>query len=758
MRRWNRSTPGGQVFQDHSGFRWVRVKRLITLLVFALAGLTVWLMPTALAWNRTASPTADSIADALPARLPLIGSGTLLRVVQVRWIGSDPYAADPFTGRPWRRLSRAEMQQVGWNSYAIEQFGTPRQRQLALTFDDGPDPRNTPPLLDLLSRYHVPATFFDIGENVMAHPDLYRREVREGHLVGNHTYTHPQLSSHGSSRDHLQLVTTSRLMRGLDGPAVRYFRPPYGGDDADSIEAAGAAILEAQQDGMATATFDVDTNDWQYGPHRTIPVPPLDGAGHVLLMHDGGGDRTDTLVLVEKLIRSAKAKGYTFTTLDALASAPVRGQARSAPALIDRVTYWALWAVRELPGAVLQFLFVLGVGTMILVTSGNVVLALIVRRRDSRRAPPDHQPFVTVLIAAYNEAAVIEKTLLAVRASRYPALEAIVVDDGSTDGTVEILHRIAGTWPALRVIEARHGGKAAALNRGLTAARAEVVVTFDADTVVLPDTVGNLARHFADERLGALAGLVKVGNRRGLLARWQSLEYISGITVERMAQSLLGAVMIVPGACAAWRRSAVLSVGGYSTDTLAEDCDLTLKLQHAGWRIGQDIDAMALTEAPTKPRALVRQRSRWMFGNLQAIWKHRTMLGRSRYGVLGLLVMPYAVVSNQLPLVFLPFVYLILVRALLIGHDAPVWLYLGGLTAFQFVVALCAVLMARERLWHLLIVPIYRLIYEPLRTYLLYASAIAILRGRPVGWSKVPRANSVRLPEAKAAAPAASVS
>src|SRR6266496_992116 len=754
-RRRARSTPDGQVFQDHSGFRWLRVKRAVTLALLGLAALTVWLMPQALAWDRSAAPSADSIADSFPARLPLLGSGTLLRVVQVRWVGSDPYAADPLTGKPWRRLSPAEMRRVGWSSYAIERFGTLPARRLVLTFDDGPDPRNTPALLALLSRYRVPATFFDIGENVLAHPDLYRREVRGSHLIGNHTYTHAQLSSHGSSRDHLELVTTSRLMRGLDGPDVRYFRPPYGGDDQDSIESAGAAILEAQQDGMVTASFDIDTNDWQYGPHRTIPVPPLDGAGHILLMHDGGADRSSTLALVEKLIRQAKADGYTFGTLDAL-SADVPAQTRSAPSPTDRLTYWALWAVRNLPGAVLRFLFVLGAGTMILVSAANIVLALIVQHRRVRRPPPDHQPFVTVLIAAYNEAAVIEKTLRSVRESRHPALEVVVVDDGSTDGTRDILHRIAATWPALRVIQGRHGGKARALNSGLAAARGEVVVTFDADTVVLPETVGNLARHFADARVGAVAGQVKVGNRRGLLTRWQSLEYIAGITIDRMAQSLLQAVMIVPGACAGWRRSAVLSVGGYSTDTLAEDCDLTLTLQQTRWRIGQDTDAVAFTEAPATSRALLRQRSRWMFGNLQAIWKHRVMLGRARYGALGLLVMPYAVISILVPLLFLPFVYAIVVQALLTGHDAPVLLYVGGLTAFQFVTALCAVLMERERPWHLLVVPVYRVINEPLRTYLLYASAIAVLRGRAVGWNKVARTNSVRPPERRRPAPARS--
>src|SRR5919197_2256587 len=117
------STPDAQVFHDHSGLRWLRVKRVVTLLLLGRAGLTVLLMPKALAWDRSAAPSADSIADSFPPRLPLVGSGTLLRVVQVRWVGSHPYAADPFTGKVWRRLSQAEMQGIGWSRYAVERFG-----------------------------------------------------------------------------------------------------------------------------------------------------------------------------------------------------------------------------------------------------------------------------------------------------------------------------------------------------------------------------------------------------------------------------------------------------------------------------------------------------------------------------------------------------------------------------------------------------------------------------------------------------------
>jgi biofilm PGA synthesis N-glycosyltransferase PgaC len=285
------------------------------------------------------------------------------------------------------------------------------------------------------------------------------------------------------------------------------------------------------------------------------------------------------------------------------------------------------------------------------------------------------------------------------------------------------------------------------LNRALAEVRTELVVTFDADTVIGPGTVEALVRHFVDPRVAAVAGQVRVGNRRGLLTRWQSLEYLTAIGLDRTAQSLLGAIMVVPGACAAWRRSAVLAAGGFDPRTLAEDCDLTLSLQRAGWRIEQDHDAVALTEVPQSARSLVRQRFRWMFGTLQAVWKQRAMLLRPRYGALGLVVMPYSVLSVVVPLVFLPVAYWLIVQSVLAGDLRTVLLYLGVLTGLHLVMATVAVALMRERWWHLLVVPVYRVIYEPLRTYLLYSTALAVLRGRMVGWDKLTRTNTVSFPD-----------
>jgi cellulose synthase/poly-beta-1,6-N-acetylglucosamine synthase-like glycosyltransferase/peptidoglycan/xylan/chitin deacetylase (PgdA/CDA1 family) len=737
------------VFLDESGARWRMVKRVIILAVLVTVGGIAWFLPRALTPDAAADPRVrggdTAVLDSLPDRLPVVGRGEMLRVFRVDYVNSSPYAVDPFTGARWRPLTQAEMQQIAYSQYGVDRFAQLADKQLALTFDDGPDPRNTPQLLDLLSRYGARATFFDTGENVLAHPGLFRREVEEGHLVGNHTMRHVDFSEHDSARNLAEVVTADRVMRSIGGYGTGFFRLPYGGNDVDSISANGYGILLAQQTGHYAASFDIDTDDYLYGPGRTVPLPELDGGGHVLLMHDGGNDHAATLVLVERLLKAAKAQGYTFVTM---ASLHPDGPASFGPApasLTDRLTHWTFWGAHVLPGLLVQILFVLGAGTMAVVSVATVALALVERRRRRRRVwDPDYHPAVTVVIAAYNEERVIAKTIASLRRSTYRDLEVLVVDDGSTDGTADAVRAV--DWHRVRVVTRPNGGKASALNLALTEVRSDLVITFDADTVVRPSTVGVLVRHFADPRVGAVAGQVKVGNRRGLITRWQSLEYLTAIGLDRTAQSLLGAIMVVPGACAAWRRTAVLEAGGFDHRTLAEDCDLTLSLQRAGWRVEQDHDAIALTEVPQSPRSLVKQRFRWMFGTLQAVWKQRRMLLRPRYGVLGLVVMPYTVLSVLVPLVFLPLAYWLVVDSLLQGDVHTVLIYLGVLTAFHFVMAVVAVALMKERWWHLLVVPVYRVIYEPLRAYLLYSTALAVLRGRMVGWNKLDRHGTVVFP------------
>ncbi len=242
---------------------------------------------------------------------------------------------------------------------------------------------------------------------------------------------------------------------------------------------------------------------------------------------------------------------------------------------------------------------------------------------------------------------------------------------------------------------------------------------------------------------------MKVGNRRNLLTAWQSLEYLTGICVSPVAEGQLHAIMIAPGACAAWRRDVVLAAGGWPGDTLAEDCDLTLAIHRIGYRVEQENGAVAWTEAPLSVRALVRQRIRWTYGNLQAYRKHRDMVFRARFGWLGLLVMPVALDSLLVPLLFLPLTYVLAALSLAGGNWRSIVLFTAFVTGVQLVMSIMAVATAHERRAHLLVVPVYRLIWEPLRFFVLYASVYKALKGRAAGWYRPRRTGTVRPPGAQ---------
>jgi cellulose synthase/poly-beta-1,6-N-acetylglucosamine synthase-like glycosyltransferase len=268
-------------------------------------------------------------------------------------------------------------------------------------------------------------------------------------------------------------------------------------------------------------------------------------------------------------------------------------------------------------------------------------------------------------------------------------------------------------------------------------------VTLDADTILIPRTIGRLIRHFiADKsgRLGAVAGVVRVGNRgRNLLTRWQALEYVTQVGIERAAQDVMGAITIVPGACAAWRKAAIQAAGGYTNVTLAEDCDLSLSLHRAGWRVTQDDEAIAFTEVPENVDTLLNQRIRWTFGTLQAIWKHQDLLFRPRYGFLGLYVLPQYAITVILPIVFMPFIVFMGVRTAQVqGIQVVLYYFLLFMTAHLLIAAI-GILLMRENWRHLLMVPVYRIVFEPLRAYLLYTAVYMAVRGVRAGWNKAAR-------------------
>lgn len=245
-----------------------------------------------------------------------------------------------------------------------------------------------------------------------------------------------------------------------------------------------------------------------------------------------------------------------------------------------------------------------------------------------------HLPPVTIIVPAYNEGAVIGAAIKSLLELDYPAYEVLVVDDGSSDNTREVVAALEGRYGdvTVRLVCKGNGGKATALNTGLALARHDFVLCMDGDSRLAPQTLKVAMRHFSDPRVAAVAGNVKVANRQTLWTRLQALEYIEGLNMARRAQGFLRVVNIVPGPIGVFRREVLLNLNGYDTDTFAEDADLTLKLLTAGWHLVYDDGAQAWTEAPESLLDLLKQRYRWTRGILQALKKRAAWLVGPRHG------------------------------------------------------------------------------------------------------------------------------
>ncbi|MBK8507200.1 MAG: glycosyltransferase [Candidatus Competibacter sp.] len=644
-------------------------------------------------------------------------------------------------------------------------------RKVALTFDDGPDARYTPQILDALRKAGVPGTFFIIGANGELNPDLLRREVDEGHEIGNHTFTHPNISSISSTQFQLELSATQRLLASAVGRHSLLFRPPYAVDaEPETVDQIRPVEWAAEQ-GYLVVGMQIDPDDWQRPGvdeivRRTVAEAER-GEGNMILLHDAGGDRGQTVEAIPKIVEALRAKGFQFVTVSDLLG-------RSRDAVMPPVppdTQWQLWWDKAAFGflnwsaALIHWLFLLGIvlGIARLLLIGS--LALYQRWRKRRSAfDPTYAPSVAVVVPAYNEEKVIVQTIASLLASEHPQrFEIIVVDDGSSDATYRAALETFANDPRVRVFTKPNGGKPAALNFGLAQTDAEIVVALDADTVFTRDTIIKLVRHFADPRIGAVAGNAKVGNRINLLTRWQALEYITSQNLDRRAFDVLDCITVVPGAVGAWRRALILQAGGFTHLTLAEDADLTMAIRRLGYAISYEDEAVALTEAPDTVRAFVRQRYRWMYGTLQAAWKHRDALFRPRHGALGFVALPNIMVFQVFFPLISPIIDLLLVWSLGAAafnywqHPAEfsadalwqVLFYYALFVTVDYLAAVLAFALERRESWSLLVWLFWqRFFYRQLMYYVAIKSALSSLRGVLVGWGKLERKATVSAQQA----------
>jgi cellulose synthase/poly-beta-1,6-N-acetylglucosamine synthase-like glycosyltransferase/peptidoglycan/xylan/chitin deacetylase (PgdA/CDA1 family) len=660
-------------------------------------------------------------------------------------------------------------------------------KTIALTFDDGPDPKWTPKVLAVLKQYHAVGTFFVIGSEVSRNPGLTRKITEGGNEVGIHTFTHPNLERIAPWRRTLEINQTQNVIARATGTRTNLVRFPYS-SIPDAIDNANwTMIQDIGKQGYLMVVNDVDSEDWQRpGVDQIVRnALPEAGAPAVVLFHDAGGNRAETVAALRRYIPMMQARGYTFTTITGglnrtidlrnqqiaadnrtakVKTPPVprlpenpaasRGDVWRGAAVIwtVRVADWLVWAVAGL------FLIV---GSL---TIGRTALLLLLASRHARQrrkktwswGPPVTEP-VSVIVPAYNEKEGIEAAVRSLASGDHPEIEVVVVDDGSTDGTAALVEALA--LPNVRVIRVPNGGKANALNTGVAMARHNLIVTVDGDTVFEKDSIRMLVQPFADPKVGAVAGNVKVGNRQKMVAAWQHIEYVIGFNLDRRLYEILRCMPTVPGAIGAFRREALAEVGGISDETLAEDTDVTMALCRAGWKVVYEERAKAWTEAPATLSQLYKQRYRWSYGTMQAMWKHRRSLwdkGPSgRFGRVGL---PFlALFGIALPLLA-PVVDILLVYGLVFWklHETVIaWL---GMLTLQLFTAAVAFRFDRESLKPLWRLPLQQFAYRQLMYLVLLQSATTALTGGRLRWHKLHRAGlaprTVESPPPVAAPPA----
>ena len=616
-------------------------------------------------------------------------------------------------------------------------------KTMALTFDDGPDPEWTPAILEVLRRHDVPATFFVVGAQAAKHPELLRATVAAGHEIGAHTFSHSDLGAASALRTTIELSLSQSALAGVAGINTHLLRLPYSGLTGDATKSEMAAARRAADLGYLMVFATEDGQDWrQPGPGVIVArsTPPA-GRGGVVLLHDGGGDRRQTVEAVDRLITKLKADGYRFTTVSGIAGLPP-GSAVRPVGPMARAQGQALLLALWLASAITNVLLFLVVPLTVLTLARSLAVVVLARRqvRQTRPArPPAFFPPVSVIVPAYNEEVGIAAAVRSLAGNDYPTLEIIVVDDGSTDGTAAAVEGIDDS--RVRLIRQTNGGKPAALNTGIAAARHEIIVMVDGDTIFEPDTIRHLVAPLEDPAVGAVAGNTKVGNRQGLLGRWQHIEYVIGCNLDRRMYETLGCMPTVPGAIGAFRRQALAEVGGVSDDTLAEDTDLTMALNRAGWKVVFEDRARAWTEAPATLRQLWRQRYRWSYGTMQAMWKHRGAIGeRSSLGIVGL----PSILFTQITIPLLsPAFDVFALYGLLFLDPVPIMAFWLAFNAVQLAVGAYAFRLDGESARPLWAAPLQQFVYRQLMYLVVIESLASALAGTRLRWHKLVRTGDV---------------
>jgi peptidoglycan-N-acetylglucosamine deacetylase len=650
------------------------------------------------------------------------------------------------------------------SGYLINKFGEDTTEgpghKIILTFDDGPDPIYTPKILSILEREKVPATFFIVGLNAEKNIPIFQREIRDGFEIGNHTFTHNNIAKMSEDRADVEMKLTRLLIESVSGRSTILFRAPFNADSQPQTYEELEPIARSRTQNYITVNESIDPNDWQPGVSADSIVARVihqieERNASIILLHDAGGEtRQATVDALPGIIAYCKSKGYVFTTVadligkkkdDVMPVVPAGRQSwiSKFDFYLAEFTYWA--------SHIIFSLFIIGIILSLARTIAMGIMASLKKVTEKNSTFVNNTHTVSIIIPAYNEEVNVIRTIHSLLLQDYPSVEVIFVDDGSTDNTYQRVVEEFITHSNVHVFTKPNGGKATALNYGIEHAGGEYVVCIDADTQLKTDAVTELMKMFTSEKIGAVAGNVKVGNEINLITKWQSIEYITQQNYDRRAFDLINCITVIPGAIGAFKKTAVIEAGGFTMDTLAEDCDLTMRLHRCGYIIRNCTTAISYTEAPETIRQFLKQRFRWSFGVMQSFWKHRDTLFNPKYKNFGMVAMPNILVYQLLLPILSPLADLVLLISLvaasmdiILASPSDVAFYYLIFTVVDSIGAAVAFSFEKTSYVKLLWLIPQRLIYRQLMYYILFKSFGKALKGERQGWGVLKRTGSVK--------------
>ncbi len=645
--------------------------------------------------------------------------------------------------------------------YVIKKYGNVHN-QVMLTFDDGPDPVYTPQILDILKKENVPATFFIIGMEAEDNLPILRRIFDEGHEIGNHTFTHPNIATVSKERASTEMESTRLLIEAVTGRSTILFRAPYNADSEPVTDIELKPIALSKNKNYYTIGESIDPNDWEEGVSadtiyaRTIYNYEKNPNKGIILFHDAGGDRQATVDALPKIIHYFKSKGIQFTTVAALLHTT---KDVVMPVVNNRMTFLSTnvatagyWVTKFFNWIFWTAIF-LGVFRILLLAVMAIINKIKSNAFSITLIHKELLPPVSIIVPAYNEEVNIEKTIQNLLQQNYPYFEIIVIDDGSKDNTYQKAKVAFMNDSKVKVFTKENGGKASALNYGISKSTSDYLVCIDADTQLMPDALLELMKTFlnpADKRnIGAVAGIVKVGNETNMLTKWQSIEYTTAQNFERRAFDLVNCITVVPGAIGAFKKEAIEATGGFTNDTLAEDCDITIRILQKGYTVVNCPTAIAITEAPETLKQFMKQRFRWSYGIMQSFWKSKSACFNPRYKGLGLLALPNILIFQMILPVIAPLADIMLIVGLIWNRHDPVSMHkIEFYYLFFFVVDILVSILAfsfeKEKLLKLVWLIPQRLVYRQLMYIILFRSIRRAIKGDNQGWGVLKRTGNVK--------------